>query len=246
MNNDLTLGLGASFSDTNVHSHGIGQNKLNVNTYQGFLYGSYQFDNPFYLDGIASVAYHDYDSIRNIVIPLLEPSSQPTRAESGFHGWQLSFRPEIGYQWQQNNFFVIPHSWLQYSHLNVSDYTEKDAGGLNLLVHYDNIEELKLAGGLKVGIEYEIKKSLFRPQIHGAVIHDFINDPQSSTASFVGGGTSFVTPGFKPDDTSLLIGANLEWWFKNKQNTINLQYDFELKDDYHMHSGFLKFKLGWA
>jgi len=246
MNDFLTLGLGASFNSTKVDSRGIGRNRLEINSSQGFIYGSYNFDSPFYLDAMASLAYHDYDSTRNIVVPLAGPASLLTRAEGDFHGWQFTVRPEIGYQWQQNNFFAIPHAFLQYSHLNVSDYTETGAGGMNLFVQYDNLEELKLAGGLKVGLFHEVGDCLFVPQIHGAITHDFITDPQSSTASFIGGGTNFVTPGFEPDDTSFLIGANLEWWFKNKQNYLNLQYDFEFKEDFNMHSGFLKFKFGWA
>ncbi len=243
----LLVGAGFSYAYTDVDSKFFTANKLDVQTYQGFLYGSWTPMESYYLDALVSLAFHDYNTIRNIIVPAAGTAPAINlRANGEFSAWQLSAWTEGGYDWRYNDWLFTPHLSLKYSHLNVHALQEKGAGPLSLHVNYDDVDEFDLGGGLRAGYLVQLENNVTaHPHVYAQVFHDFTNDGQQSTSSFIGGGTNFVTPGLTPDDTRFRLGggvnfACLDNWL------LSVNYDFEFKDDYKAHGGFLKYRKEWA
>jgi len=76
------------------------------------------------------------------------------------------------------------------------------------------------------------------------VYYDFIGDPFQTTSSFEGGGGSFNTQGIKPAQNSYDIGMDITY-LGNNHTAIKASYDFEFKEDFRSHSGFVRLRYEW-
>ncbi|HET9843603.1 MAG TPA: autotransporter domain-containing protein [Gammaproteobacteria bacterium] len=241
---NVLIGIGFSYAYTDVDSKAAAGNNLDIQTYNGFIYGNWRITPPIYWDAVLSVAYHDYDTNRYIVSPGVPPIN--VRAEGEFGAWQGTFFTELGYELLIDHWFITPHINFKYSHLDSKRLEETGAGALNLSVEYDDVNEVVLGGGLRLGYIMEMDYNVqLMPHLRAQVFHDFENDAQISTANFVGLGGAFVTPGLSPDDTTFRVGAGLDvacphnWYF-----TIN--YDYKFRDDFDAHGGWVKFRWEWV
>lgn len=240
----LTVGSGFSYVYSDVESKGLKTNHMHIQSYQGFAYSTWNGYEPYYLEGALSLAFHDYNTHRTINVAGATPIH--VRAEGDFNAWQLGFWTEGGYDWLYQNWLITPHLNFKYSNLRVQSLQEKGAGSYNLFVDYDTMNEAVLGAGLRVGFVTELSGGMeIMPKLYAQVFHDFINDRQQSLSNFVGGGASFVTPGIKPSATSLRVGAGIDIALEDDWY-ITVNYDFNLKNDFHAHGGFLKFRYEWA
>ena len=203
-----------------------------IDSYATSLYGSYA-KNAYYLDLIASFAYNVYNSSRHIAFGGIDRT--PT---ADYEGQQYSGYTEGGYTFKNKNVTITPLASLQYSHLHINNYTEENADSLNLNVAGQDYDALQSGLGAKLAYKIAYKECAIIPDLHFKWLYDFIGERQQSTSTFTGGGASFATNGFDPARSSYNFGTKLIIMTK-KNVTLTANYDFELKEDFYSHAGYL-------
>lgn len=206
--------------------------KTNAESSQGSLYGSLN-TGEYYLNTILSFAYNRYDSSRNIFFGNINRT-----AKSSYDGQQYSGFMEGGYNFQRSGFKITPLASLQYMRINISDYAESGAGALNLASDSQQYNVLQSGLGAKIAYPITRKDTQIIPELHARWLYDFIGDPQLTTSQFIGSGASFVTKGLEPPKSSYNIGAKLNI-LTEYGVTFSVNYDFETKDGFHSHSGYV-------
>ena len=213
--------------DVNTHTDG--------DSYQGSIYGSLA-RNAYYLDAILSFAYNRYDASRHIVFGGINRT-----AKSNYGGHQYSGYIEGGYAFKIKGIVLTPLMSLQMMHLNLEDYTETEAGALNLKVERQSYNLFQTGLGVKVAYPILKKNVSITPELHSKWLYDFAGDAQQITSSFAGGGASFVTKGADPAHSSGSIGAKLTIMTPSNWS-VSLNYDFETKPDFYGHHGWISLR----
>ena len=231
MNEDSRLGFAFSYGNSGIDANG-GLSNTDVDSYQGTIYGSY--DQPkYFIDWMGAFAWNEYDSTRDIVFGGINRT-----ANGGYSGQEYSLKGTYGYKVPYNGYTLIPTASLLYSHLNIDNYTESDAGSLNLDVDGQDYDFLQSGLGAKIEIPQmdQAKRVTWMPEFHAMWLYDFIGDRASSTARFTGGGSSFTTNGFSPEQSSFNLGTGITV-YPSDNLSLQFKYDFEIRDDYTGHSG---------
>jgi outer membrane autotransporter protein len=123
-------------------------------------------------------------------------------------------------------------------HLHTASYTESGAGALDLNVDSQDYDMCMTGIGVKLAYPAELKCVSIIPELHAKWLYDWIGESQATTASFIGGGTSFGTIGYRPARSGYDLGTKIS--VKTKYNiSLDLGYDFLLKEDYYEHYGTL-------
>ena len=76
------------------------------------------------------------------------------------------------------------------------------------------------------------------PEVHIALFLEHLDEEQANTSTFTGGGASFTTRGFEPANAGINLGTSLAIYSENNID-VRAAYDFDVKNDYDAHSGFL-------
>ena len=215
-------------------THDVNTN-TDADSYQGSIYGSLAQD-AYYLDAILSFSYNRYDTSRHIVF-----SGINRTAKSNYDGCQVSGYLEGGYAFNIRGIILTPLMSLQMIHLSLEDYTETQAGALNLKVDRQNYNLFQTGLGMKVAYPIINKNVRITPELHAKWLYDFAGDAQQITSSFAGGGTSFVTQGVDPARSSGSIGAKLTIMTPTSWS-VSLNYDFETKPDFYGHHGWISLR----
>jgi hypothetical protein len=86
---------------------------------------------------------------------------------------------------------------------------------------------------------------LLQAEVHAMAFYDAFNDRMQTTSQFIGAGPSFTTLGFTPARASVNLGASLILF--NMFNYIFTgEYDFNAKEDYKSHAGFLRMRYEFS
>jgi len=118
---NITLGWGFAYTRTNTNNptH-ASPRELKTNSFQGLLYGRYDIDNCWYIDGAFGVTTNHYYQYRPIIVPASDT------ATSSFCGWQYNIYAEGGYEFwgyrtfpffcgnRFNKLYFIPYFSLSY------------------------------------------------------------------------------------------------------------------------------------
>ncbi|MEN6620140.1 MAG: autotransporter domain-containing protein [Smithella sp.] len=216
----------------NVISSSDSSAKTNAESSQGSFYGSLN-TGDYYLNAILSFTYNRYDSSRHIFFGNINRT-----AKSSYDGQQYSGYLEGGYNFQQHGIMLTPLASLQYMRIQINDYTESGAGALNLASDTQRYNVLQSGLGAKIAYTMSQKDIRIIPELHVRWLYDFIADPQLTTSQFIGTGASFATRGFDPPKSSYNIGTKLNI-LTEYGVTFSVNYDFEIKDGFHSHSGYV-------
>lgn len=228
--NNFMLGVNAGYARNNVRTKDY-SNRTDIDSYQVGFYANYAKP-AYYLDGIFSFAYNQHDGSRNVIIGGI--NRKPT---SNYGGEQYSTYFEGGYIFNKKKFMITPLTSLQYMHLHISSYDEKNADSIDLGVEAQDYDSLQSGIGIKLAYVIERKNCLLIPDFHTKWLYDYIADNQQATSTFTGGGAAFATNGFNPPKSSYNVGAKLT--ILTKQNfSVTFNYDCEFKSDFYSHSGY--------
>lgn len=231
---NMIAGFSGAFARNNITTNDV-NTRTDADSYQGSLYGSLARD-AWYLDAILSFAHNRYDAARHIVFAGIDRT-----AKSNYGGNQYSGYFEGGYTFKASGLFLTPLVSVQAMRLNLEDYTETEAGALNLKMDRQRYNLFQTGLGAKAAYPI-IKKSLrITPELHARWLYDFAGDAQQATSTFTGGGASFVTTGFEPPRTSGNIGAKLTIMTQSNWS-VSLNYDFEMKQDFYSHNGWVNLR----
>lgn len=238
--NVVVYGLGFNYTTTESLSRTAAASKNDISSYSLMLYGTYNFENPWYLDGIAYFTQHNYEQTRNISAGTTSGS-----AKADYAAWQISARAETGFVYQYNKVLFQPILGLFYSHIDRDDYTETGAGGLNLVNRPKDLDSLRLSIGPKISSVLGSEGASIIPELHAYYNYELLNTKEQYISNFVVGGPTFVTPGIEPKRSSYVAGVALAaYGFENVSCHISLDYEFNDTKFAAWH-GSMKFKYTW-
>src|SRR5207248_1489986 len=118
--NCMTMGLAGSYTKANVDDNNINPKDQSIESWQGILYGWFEFPEGLYLDTIFGIAANKYKTNRIINVNQIH-----TAAQADFDGKQYGAQADLGWlAWTQSTCYVAPFARLTYMHLQLDDYTE--------------------------------------------------------------------------------------------------------------------------
>ena len=250
------LVLGAAFTYNNVDSdfdkhNTVSGGGVDADGWGGFVYGTYYTDR-FYIDGLAGYAQSDYDMDRKIFIPNNNPDS----------AWSLTYGPEdvkatakadtdsddytvsagAGYNFSQGALSYGPYARLTYLKVDIDGYKEKGAGRVGLDLDVEDMKWKSFTSVLGGQLAYASsqKFGVVMPQVRAAWVHEFEDDSDKVTATYVGAeaddiNRKFTTETDNPDTDYFEVGVGVSAVFKNGVQAF-FNYDTVLgMDDFTIH-----------
>lgn len=224
----MRVGGAVSYAQTDVDGRGAGSSKLDVDSLQVTLYGGYT-SNDFYIDGSLGYAENETDSTRGIRFGILDRT-----AKASYDSNQIMANLGVGMPINLGGAYLTPNAGFNYTIVSTDTYTETGAGNLNLTVAPDDAEMMIGSIGAKLHSKIEHTSYTIIPEVHANARYDFEGDKAKATASFTGGGASFVAEGAEFEQFGYNIGAGLS--VTQEQLTLGVSYDLEKKDDFVGHS----------
>gem|GEM_PF-6964774 len=226
-----TLGLAISFAGGKADGDGVNNARTNLQTYQASLYGENLLLEDIFLNGAISYAWSDVNSLRSNV----GGPSLTSRADYSTQNFGINISVAKPYAVDDRSMVTIT-GLTNYAYFDNYDYTEYDAGGLNLEVKSDSQKVLEL------GLDIELKSTIpfsdnskLLPLFAVGYRYDLIGDTVATSANFSAGGASFLSRGADPGrgTGNIRIGVN----YITAQNwDIGTLYDYEYRSDYDAHS----------
>jgi outer membrane autotransporter protein len=230
-----TAGIALSYGNTQVESHNANRTDTDVDSYQVTLYGSYDLDADTYVNGMAAYGRGKAETVRHNV-----GGVAGLTAHGEYDSDQYTIRAETGRDYAYRGTILTPHVMGHWTHFSPDGYTETGAGGANLTVDMESMDIAELGVGLDAS--WTLKQSngaILEPKVGAGYRYDFVGDNVQATSSFTGGGGTFASQGPDPAQGTFDVGAEISYHTTdNWQFTLN--YDFELKQDFDAHSGYLR------
>lgn len=233
------VGAALGFANNTITAKGF-DNNTNFNTYDLTAYIGHQ-QGQWYIDGDLSFEENEYNTTRNVSFPGVNRSAQ-----GSFDGQAYTAFATTGYHLPLQQFTITPLASLQYSHINVGNYTETGGGDINLAVNARSYDYVESGLGVKAARDFAYDGLVFSPDIHGKWFHEFDNPVLVETAAFaVPGSPSFTTPGLKTADNTFNVGAGIEILScacTARTWSVEATYDYFWRtDNYAAHQGTLRF-----
>ena len=235
----IRLGVAGGFAQDFIRSQDNSA-ESDVNSYQATIYGKFTKDDTYYINTALAFAYNTYDASRQINVVTSDRT-----ATSDFNGEQYSAYVEGGYTVKAiKNIQVTPLASFEYVYLYLPNYSETGADDLDLQVNSQGYNFAQTGLGFKIGYPLSFKDINMLPELKFKWLYDWIGDNQQVTSAFTGGGGSFVTSGFTPDQSSYDIGAKLNI-FTRYGIVFVLNYDLEIQKDFYGHYGYVNVKYSF-
>lgn len=235
INDQVTVGVLGAYTASSVDGNGAGNAQLDASTYQVALYGGYTTDD-FYLDGFASYAYAQNEMTRTAVGQTIEADYGSSQFSVGLAG---GVPVEVASQ-----VYLTPNASLTWNHYSADSYTETGSLGFSARVTPGSVSQLTGTVGARIHAVYEnftANGTSLIPELRVGLAYDIVDDDAVSTATFVGGGTSYSVTGTNTDDLGALIGVGLS--FDNPAWTASLGYDGDLRSDYMSHTASAEYRF---
>jgi outer membrane autotransporter protein len=218
LKSDWVVGGAFTYAKTDVGLNDLRNgDSSDLDTYQLTGYASRDFG-AWYLDAMLAYARQQFETERY--------SGLGSVAKGDFSGNQWSTKVEAGYPIAlTEQLSLTPLAGLEWTRLELNSYTEKNAGALSLHVDEQNGDTSNslLGARLEMNIpmtgEYRLK-----PSAHAMWRHQFQNNGIDTSASLLGGGGSFTTPGqdMQRDNYTLGVAVDLQ---QRDGSSVSLQLD---------------------
>lgn len=191
-------------------------------SYSGSLYGTFYPTDNFYIEGIATYGWMNYDLKRKIHYTIapndLAPNGDTVNSTAKSHpnGQQYAFSLGGGYNYPWGALTVNPYGNLNYINLYVEPY--KESGGDGWATHVSSQKTNSLTTTLGTQLSYAVSMpwGVAMPQLWGEWHHEFENDQQSYAVRYLGdltSGQSFGVFTAKPDRDYFTLGAGVSGVF---------------------------------
>jgi outer membrane autotransporter protein len=228
------VGAAVGYGTTDI-DFDLAGSTVNIDSWQAAVYASWDFNSPWFADGMIGFAHHTYDQKRNIILPPLLRT-----AIADYNAWEWMAEARVGYEHQEGDWYITPGVSLEYSNLSIDDYNETNAGAANLSVKSKDADSF-IAG---LGVKAEYRGGMFAPEAHAGVYYDFNASRQETNNVFLGSTVGFDTKGVKPAHESYEVGVGLNVYAMSEL-TLTLNYDYSFKSDFHSNTGYLKLRYEW-
>jgi outer membrane autotransporter protein len=233
INTDLVLGaaLGMTTADVNQADFRAGDSSRIKNT-QVMAYGTYNLTEALYLDGALSLGRNAHTGVRATAVG--------RTALAAFSGNQLGTRLGLGYGLDLGgNMKFTPMASLDYARLNQDAYTETGAGAINLAVDAQSTSNTRLGLGARLNNEWTEGSTTYRPEVALNWYQNSNTINNDVTASFIGGGAAFVTPGTSSvsrNTSNLGVALTV---LSSKTSSIQIRYDLDKSTGFTANTGSL-------
>lgn len=209
------LAFGINFFDADFDSSASSASgqELNSHAYSVAGYGTWYIGDSLYLEGTAGFSYMNYDSKRRIVINSTTAAPSVNREANGdFDGYQFSASGGVGYSVPIDGFDLTPYARGSFTHASIDGYRENGAWGLDLRFSDQDIESFTTTVGVLGSKAISTNFGVLVPSIWGEYIHEFLNNNDGSTVSYVHdptGLSSFTAANEDPDRDYFQVGAGM-------------------------------------
>lgn len=233
-------GAALSYSSSSMDGKGVDRSQTGVESYQIALYGSYEPDS-YFVEGQIAFAHNDVNTSRKINFGGLN------RTASGkYDAAQYSATIAAGLPVHAGTVTITPKGGLFYSYTDPSQYTEKGAGGLNMVIDPASTHILEANLGASVGYEHQnLDGSLIAPEFRAAALYEFLGDEGNATAKYSGSGATFKTQGLDPSKLGGTIGTGIGYTTADGAWEVRADYDAEFRSGYVGHNGMLTGRLNF-
>ncbi len=236
---DTRIGVALGFANSAITAKGF-SNNTNFDTYDLTAYIGHQ-KGQWYVDGDLSFEQNQYQTTRNVSFPGINRT-----ANGSFDGQAYTVFATTGYHFPVELFTITPLASLQYSHINIGNYTETGGGDINLAVNARSYDYVESGLGVKVARDFAYGGLVFSPDIHAKWFHEFDNPVLVQNSAFaVAGSPSFTTAGFRTADNTFNVGAGIEilsCGCTARTWSVEATYDYFWRtDNFAAHQGTLRF-----
>lgn len=202
---------------------------LDTKSYALSLYGTYYVSDAWYLDGIITQGWSEYDSARNInydITGLDNVSRVRVRqtARGTTDGQQFAFSFGSGYSWHTGALTFGPYSRLNYVHVDIDAFQEKinntaPGFGLALAFESQSVESLTTIVGGQASYALSLSWAVLVPQVRVEWEHEFLYDRRAVVARFVADPQQLAVriDTDKPDRDFVNVGAGVSMVFAGEK-----------------------------
>ena len=223
---NLILGAALSYQRSDADFDTSASNSAgnsDSNSYSGSLYGTFYPTDNFYIEGVATYGWMNYDLKRKIHYTIapndLAPNGDTVNSTAKSHpdGHQYAFSLGGGYNYPWGALTLNPYGRLDYTNLYIEPY--KESGGDGWATHVSSQKTNSLRTTLGTQFSYAISTSwgVAMPQLWGEWHHEFADDKQSIGVRYLGalttGSQEFNVYTANPDRDYFTLGAGLSGTF---------------------------------
>ncbi|MGE3538116.1 MAG: autotransporter outer membrane beta-barrel domain-containing protein [Candidatus Tectimicrobiota bacterium] len=201
---------------------------LDTKSYALSLYGTYYVSNAWYIDGIFTQGWSDYDSTRHIAYTIPGLSGAPVAvnqtARGDTDGHQFAFSFGSGYDWHTGALTFGPYARLNYIRVDIDAFEERirnNQNGFGLALAFENqdIESFTTIVGGQASYALSLPWGVLVPQLRVEWEHELLYDRRTLVARFVADPSreaiNLVTD--KPDRDFMNVGAALSMVFAGEK-----------------------------
>lgn len=241
----LTAGADYRFTDDFIAGAAFGYATNNVNfdskdggldteTWHIAAYATSYLTERTYVDAVVEYGWNDYDSKRNIDYQISSSLDRVNRqARASFSGTQLGASLGAGYDINEGPVAFGVYGKAAYLRVDVDDYRETNAGGLNLLMAGFDATSVTTTLGARVSRVFNTATAVLVPQARFEWEHEYDNDASTLSARFAADptGTTFLISTDAPDRDYFRIGLGLSAVFpKGVSSYINYSTLLDKRD----------------
>jgi outer membrane autotransporter protein len=235
---ETRVGFGLGYAHSTIDAKGF-NNNTDFNTYDATVYIGHE-QGPWYINGDLAYGWNDYSSIRNVSFPGLDRTAQ-----AGYSGQDYTAFATTGYHFPTHGLTITPLASLQYTHVNIADYTETGGGDVDLAVGSRSYDYVESGLGAKLARNFNYGGATYAPDVHAKWLHEFENPILTQNAAFaITGSPSFTTPGLKTANDMFNIGvgiAILSCGCTARTWSLEAVYDYYWRsDNYSANQGMLR------
>lgn len=169
------IGASMAYGDSTVEFNPRSEGGLDTTSWALSAYGSMYAAQNFYLDGIFNVADSDYAADRNITyVDGQGLVNTDARGDTG--GMTLSGGLSVGYDFLVKGLTISPNLGLFYIDATIDSFTERGAGGLNLIYDEQNFKSLTSNLGLRVTYAWNHTWGVLLPHVRVDYVREFEDD----------------------------------------------------------------------
>lgn len=235
-NDFIMFGLAGSYTGASVADKNVNAKDVSIQSWQGTAYSCIDFNDLFYINGLAAIATNGYHTNHIINVNLLQ-----TAAQADFDGTQVGAQMNLGFNMVNNDaYYISPFVRLHYMHLNLQDYTEYGANTIGLAVTHPNNNEFYSGLGVRVSSAFDKWGIQWVPELTSMIAYEYNRDSDQTVSSFLGGGPAFFINGLEPSPTLVDIGFRLNANFCDN-SSIAFKYDVQVRDHFAMQSVYLQY-----
>ena len=195
---ETRVGLSVGYSRSTIDGKTFDAN-TGFDTYQATAYIAHDMG-PWFVDGNLSYGWNDYTGRRHIQFPGIDRVAQ-----AKYDGQDYGAYIVTGYRLRTDGFTITPLASLQYTHVNLSGYSETGADSIDLTVNAQHYDFLESTLGVTATRAYGYRNGTFVPEVHFKWLHELVNPSFENTAAFAGS-QPFVTSGLAGSDDTFNPG----------------------------------------